>query len=116
MSLTIDMAASWRASGIPKLEAQRTEFTHGRQWAWPRANPLAAFLENGYRVAGSLLEGSMRRIGALAMPPTLAVLVLAGFGQPTHAQGAVTAFEGARLIVGDERAPVENATVVVEGA
>lgn len=33
-----------------------------------------------------------------------------------HAQtGAVTAFDGARLIVGDGRAPVENATIVVSG-
>jgi imidazolonepropionase-like amidohydrolase len=38
---------------------------------------------------------------------------------PTHAQapaGGVTAFEGARLIVGDGSAPIENATLIVDGA
>jgi imidazolonepropionase-like amidohydrolase len=39
--------------------------------------------------------------------------VLAGFATPAAAQ-AVTAFEGARLIVGDGRV-IENATLVVEG-
>ena len=32
------------------------------------------------------------------------------------AQTSVTVFEGARVIVGDGRAPIENATIVVEGA
>ena len=39
---------------------------------------------------------------------------LAGFASPASAQ-SVTAFEGARLIVGDGRV-IENATLVVEGA
>jgi imidazolonepropionase-like amidohydrolase len=33
-----------------------------------------------------------------------------------QAQGATTAFEGARVIAGDGRAPIENATIVVTGA
>src|SRR5258706_5198171 len=50
----------------------------------------------------------MRRIAAFA-----AVVFLAGSAIPAFAQ--VTAYEGARLIVGDGRA-VENATLVVDGA
>jgi imidazolonepropionase-like amidohydrolase len=47
-------------------------------------------------------------ITALAVLPELAV--------PARAQTGVTAFEGARLIVGNGSAPIENATLVVEGA
>jgi imidazolonepropionase-like amidohydrolase len=50
----------------------------------------------------------MRRIAAFAV-----VVLLAGFAVPVFAQ--VTAYEGARLIVGDGRV-VENATLVVDGA
>src|ERR1700680_1328138 len=32
-----------------------------------------------------------------------------------RAQGSVTAFEGARVIVGDGRAPIENAVFLVDG-
>jgi hypothetical protein len=32
------------------------------------------------------------------------------------AQAQVTVFEGARVITGDERAPIENASIVVDGA
>lgn len=49
-----------------------------------------------------------------------AVLAAIAFGVPGGIAGSasaqVTAFEGARLIVGDGRAPVENATIVVDGA
>ena len=44
----------------------------------------------------------------------LGLLVLASCAAPTPATDAVV-FEGARLIVGDGRAPIENATFVVEG-
>jgi imidazolonepropionase-like amidohydrolase len=54
----------------------------------------------------------MRRANLFAVMATLAFGVLAG--APVRAQ--VTAFEGARLIVGDGRAAIENATVVVNGA
>jgi hypothetical protein len=54
----------------------------------------------------------MRRANLFAVMATLALGVLAA--APTCAQ--VTAFEGARVIVGDGRAPIENATVVVNGA
>jgi len=65
----------------------------------------------------------MRRINVAAV--TIAVLaMLAGHTVPAGAQApstagaqatAVTVFEGARLIVGDERPPLENAALVVEG-
>src|SRR5712691_9248680 len=56
----------------------------------------------------------MRRTNLIAFAATFALTVLAGFAGPVRAQ--VTAFEGARLIVGDGRAPIENATIVVDGA
>jgi len=47
---------------------------------------------------------------------TLAVAVFAEFAVPARAQApAVTAYEGARLIVGNGRPSIENGTVVVEG-
>ena len=55
----------------------------------------------------------MRRISAVAVAATIAFGLIAGFSVPVRAQ--VTAFEGARLIVGDGRAPIENATLVVNG-
>ena len=56
----------------------------------------------------------MRRMSAVAVATTLAFALIASFSVPVRAQ--VTAFEGARLIVGDGRAPIENATLVVNGA
>ncbi len=56
----------------------------------------------------------MRRVNVVAAAATVAVL--AGLAVPAHAQTGVTAFEGARLIVGDGSAPIENATLVVDGA
>jgi imidazolonepropionase-like amidohydrolase len=47
---------------------------------------------------------------------TLALAVFAEFAVPARAQApAVTAFEGARLIVGNGRPSIENGTLVVEG-
>jgi imidazolonepropionase-like amidohydrolase len=60
----------------------------------------------------------MRRVNAVAVAATSALAVLAGFAVPARAQApapGVTVFEGARLIVGDGRAPIENATLVVDG-
>jgi imidazolonepropionase-like amidohydrolase len=60
----------------------------------------------------------MRRVNAAAAATTVTLAVLSGFAAPTHAQApasGVTVFEGARLIVGDGRAPIENATLVVDG-
>ncbi|HEY1232688.1 MAG TPA: amidohydrolase family protein [Candidatus Binatia bacterium] len=54
----------------------------------------------------------MRRMNVVALAVLLS-LGLIGFAIPVSAQ-SVTAFEGARLIVGDGRV-VENATLVVEG-
>ncbi len=59
----------------------------------------------------------MRRVNMVALTATLALAASSGFEGSARAQApAVTAFEGARLIVGDGNAPVENATIVVEGA
>jgi len=56
----------------------------------------------------------MRRVNMVTIVATVGIL--AGFAGPAVGQTGVTAFEGARLIVGNESAPIENATLVVEGA
>ena len=56
----------------------------------------------------------MRRVNVVAVAATAALGLLAGSALPAGAQ--VTAFEGARMIVGDGSAPIETATLVVEGA
>ncbi len=56
----------------------------------------------------------MRRVKAVAAVALTVTCVLAGFANPVSAQ-TVTAYEGARLIVGDGRV-VENGTLVVDGA
>ena len=55
----------------------------------------------------------MRRVNVVAVAAIVILAVLAGFAIPASAQ-SVTAFEGARLIVGDGRV-IENATFVVDG-
>jgi imidazolonepropionase-like amidohydrolase len=58
----------------------------------------------------------MRGVDAVALTATLALAVFAEFAVPAHAQApGVTAFEGARLIVGNGRPSIENGTLVVEG-
>jgi imidazolonepropionase-like amidohydrolase len=57
----------------------------------------------------------MCRVNGVVAAAILAVGVLAEPVAPARAQGTVTAFEGARLIVGDGRT-IENATLVVDGA
>ncbi len=56
----------------------------------------------------------MRRVNVVAAG--IGVGILAGLVSAANAQSGVTTFEGARLIVGDGRAPIENATFVVDGA
>ena len=56
----------------------------------------------------------MRRMKTFAATASVALAAFAAFVSSAHAQ--VTAFEGARVIVGDGRAPIENATIVVNGA
>jgi imidazolonepropionase-like amidohydrolase len=56
----------------------------------------------------------MRTINVAAVAATVALGVTAGLEFPAWAQG-VTAFEGARIIVGDGRV-IENGTLVVDGA
>ena len=56
----------------------------------------------------------MHRVKAVATVAVGIIGLLAGLAMPASAQ-SVTAYEGARLIVGDGRV-IENATVVVDGA
>jgi imidazolonepropionase-like amidohydrolase len=58
----------------------------------------------------------MRQVRVAAVFASFAIGLLAAFANAARAQTGVTAFEGARVIVGDERPPIENATLVVEGA
>src|SRR5687767_11601065 len=55
----------------------------------------------------------MHRVNTLVLA-TVALCFVAGVVGPARAQ--VTVFEGARLIVGDGRDPIENATLVVDGS
>ena len=57
----------------------------------------------------------MRRVSLAAIAATIVFALFAGSAGPVRAQG-VTAFEGARLIVGNESSPIENATLLVNGA
>src|SRR5262249_22774547 len=62
-------------------------------------------------------EGPMRGVNAVALTATLALAAFVEFAVPASAQApAVTAFEGARLIVGNGRPSIENGTLVVEGS
>jgi imidazolonepropionase-like amidohydrolase len=56
----------------------------------------------------------MHRVNVVAVVAVVTLGCLAGFALPAPAQ-SVTAFEGARLIVGDGRV-IEHATLIVEGA
>src|ERR1700716_4085561 len=61
----------------------------------------------------------MHRMNAITLTATIAVGLFAGLPDSARAQApatGVTAFEGARLIVGDGGAPIENATLVMDGA
>jgi imidazolonepropionase-like amidohydrolase len=62
------------------------------------------------------MEAPMRRVNAVAVAATAVFGLLAGFASSASAQTDVTAFEGARLIVGDGNAAIENATLIVDGA
>jgi imidazolonepropionase-like amidohydrolase len=56
----------------------------------------------------------VHRMNVIAVAAVVTLAFLSGFVIPASAQ-SVTAFEGARLIVGDGRV-IENATLVVDGA
>jgi imidazolonepropionase-like amidohydrolase len=62
-----------------------------------------------------MMEACMRRAKPILAALSVALGIASGFAIPAFGQTGVTAFEGARLIVGDERAAIENATLVVEG-
>jgi uncharacterized protein YggE len=55
----------------------------------------------------------MRRVKAVAAVAVAIIGILPGLAMPASAQ-SVTAYEGARLIVGDGRV-IETATLVVDG-
>jgi imidazolonepropionase-like amidohydrolase len=58
----------------------------------------------------------MRGLSGVALTAALALAAFGGSSLPAGAQApAVTAFEGARVIVGDGRASIENGTLLVEG-
>lgn len=61
----------------------------------------------------------MRRVNMFAIAASVAAVV-AGLSVPVGSQaqpaGGVTAYEGARIIVGDGSAPIEGGTIVVQGA
>src|SRR5436190_20756690 len=58
----------------------------------------------------------MRRVNVGSFATTVALGIAAGFAVPAGAQAqGVTAFEGARIIVGDGRV-IENGTLIVSGS
>ena len=59
----------------------------------------------------------MRRVSMFTIAAATAAAVVAGMSVPTtgQAQGNVTAFEGARIIVGDGSPAIEKGTIVVTG-
>jgi len=57
----------------------------------------------------------MRRVIVVAVAATFVFSVLTGFAVSALGQTGITVFEGARLIVGDGSAPIENGTLLVEG-
>jgi imidazolonepropionase-like amidohydrolase len=83
-----------------------------------RLVPLRTAPEKRYRAIVEFHRGGapMRRVHAIAIATTVTLGVVAALAAPAHGQATVTAFEGARLIVGDGRSPIENGTLVVDGA
>ena len=57
----------------------------------------------------------MQRLNVIALAAGMALGAFASLAPATHAQTGVTVFEGARLIPGDGRAPIENGVLIVEG-
>jgi imidazolonepropionase-like amidohydrolase len=58
------------------------------------------------------------RGNAVTVAATVALAIIAGFAVPARGQEpatGVTVFEGARIIVGNGRGPIENATLVMDG-
>jgi imidazolonepropionase-like amidohydrolase len=60
-----------------------------------------------------MMEVSMHRVNLAAVAAVITLGFLGGCAMPVS-ERSVTAYEGARLIVGDGRV-IENATLVVEG-
>jgi imidazolonepropionase-like amidohydrolase len=57
----------------------------------------------------------MRRVNMFIAAAASAAAVVAGMSVPATGQGQVTAFEGARIIVGDGSPAIEKGTIVVNG-
>ena len=57
----------------------------------------------------------MRRVNMFIAAAASAAAVVAGMSVPATGQGQVTAFEGARIIVGDGSPAIEKGTIVVSG-
>lgn len=57
----------------------------------------------------------MRRATVFTIATATIAAVLAGFPVPAAGQGPVTAFEGARIIVGDGSPAIEKGTIIVNG-
>ena len=82
--------------------------------------PFPAALEKSYRAiiqlqcGGSDASSECSRCRGNRCPGVLAGLAVPARGQAPAI--GVTVFEGAQLIVGNESAPIENATLVVDGA
>jgi hypothetical protein len=60
-------------------------------------------------------EGPMRAVNLVALV-AFGVAAFDGIVPALAQAPTATAYEGARLIMGDGRAPIENATLVVDGA
>ena len=57
----------------------------------------------------------MRRVTMFTVATASIAAVLAGLSVPATGQAPVTAFEGARIIVGDGSPAIEKGTIVVNG-
>src|SRR5262245_15453713 len=57
----------------------------------------------------------MRRVNMLLAAVASAAAVVAGMSVPATGQGQVTAFDGARIIVGDGSPAIEKGTIVISG-
>jgi imidazolonepropionase-like amidohydrolase len=84
-----------------------------RAFEGTRINPRALQRERSRASHIFMEEVPMHRVNVVAVTAVVTLGFLAGFAVPASAQ-SVTAFEGARLIIGDGRV-IENATLVVDG-
>src|SRR6266567_3377516 len=83
-------------------------------------SPSSPFARRRATVPSSNFPGEApMRASAVTVAATFALAVIAASAVPARGQApatGVTAFEGARLIVGNGSAPIENATLVIDGS